>query len=115
MWGVVPIISQGAMAQSELQGNPHYSGFVRVVEGEATVPKHLKHLVVASKNIRREFTNLILLRDSYQVLKEQSADAVALIFIEHGERHFSAMRILCADVPADANEPLIFLHIHRSS
>jgi hypothetical protein len=55
---------------AELQDDAHYSGFIGVVEGEATVRKDFKHLVVARENIRAEFANFIPSRDSRQMLQE---------------------------------------------
>lgn len=88
---------------------------MRVVEVEATVRKNLKHVVVPAENIRAEFTDFIPSRDSRQMLQEQSADTVALIFIEHREGDFRSMRFLCTKVPAYANEQFTLARFNCSS
>jgi hypothetical protein len=63
-------VSCRIFSPAERKGDPHYSGFIRVVGGEAPVRKHLEHLVVARENIRAEFANSVPLRDSRQMLEE---------------------------------------------
>jgi hypothetical protein len=65
-----PLKDVTLFSPAELKGDPHYSGFIRVVGGEATVRKHLEHLVVARENIRAEFANSLPLRDPRQMLQE---------------------------------------------
>jgi hypothetical protein len=51
----------------------HYSGFIRIVYPESAASQDLKHLVIATRNIRHESSDSPLPHDSRQMDEQERA------------------------------------------